>query len=409
MKAFVSDLHIGAGDALDDFYLIDPDQPPEGRLIPRRSRIERMHRQFSLFIEWLHDTATQRGVEPELILLGDIFDLLQIEPFEKPASSKIDRIFTAHSPVFKALNSFAVKGGQVTYVAGNHDHPIFSSGLQKTLIEHFPFLAAGDGPCVRTHYRDDTIGIYAEHGNQIDPFNRFDRFGDGKEMSLGSWIVINLVNRFEARYPLIDNIQGTRETIWYAVRHLTEVVSPEKRDRLLRTLEEKAGTHEQFLSHLTEQIWELFFKHGSSTLKTRFIELVRENESHLRTLLTPRTSLIACLASLVSPRSHPLRSFHKQQDRALVTWAKKVAGGRKGFTLGTVPKNVEFLITGHTHRRMKKTLGKITYLNTGCWRPVAIPYGRNHFRLTQSLDVALLNESRGGEWTSRLISFEKEL
>ena len=122
MKFFLSDLHLGCGDALEDFVLYpvragnkkSPDVVARG--------MKRMHKAFAKFIDFALDKSRSDGSPAHLIFLGDTFDLLQVLPQERTNPKKIDIIASAHRPFFDALTHFHKKGGSVHLICGNHDY-----------------------------------------------------------------------------------------------------------------------------------------------------------------------------------------------------------------------------------------------------------------------------------------------
>ena len=79
MKFFISDLHLGCGDALEDFCLWD-----QGGIATEKKAdciaegMKRMHKAFSEFIDHIIRKGKEGDAPPELIFLGDTFDLLQV-------------------------------------------------------------------------------------------------------------------------------------------------------------------------------------------------------------------------------------------------------------------------------------------------------------------------------------------
>lgn len=121
MRFFVSDLHLGDGSGADDFRYTD---------------------EFLKFLDFASSNCE------ELIIVGDLFELWQ---------SDLDRIFFQHHNVIKKLFAFA-KEKRLIYLIGNHDHIPFVKYINSNIM---------------LEYYDEKIGLYAEHGNQYDTFNRY--------------------------------------------------------------------------------------------------------------------------------------------------------------------------------------------------------------------------------------------
>jgi UDP-2,3-diacylglucosamine pyrophosphatase LpxH len=407
MKILLSDLHLGCGDALDDFYYSDS-RNDAGRRISRRA-IRRMHAMFRSFLRVILFRARRRGITPELVLLGDIFDLLQVRGFALCSPRKVDQIYRAHAPFFLALNRFARAGGTITYIIGNHDHEAFHPAVFRALLDYVPSLNRAHGASPLAFYSCDEPGIYAEHGNQLDPLNRYRNYADPMELPVGSEVVLHLVNHYEERYPLIDNIQGTRETFVYAFRHLPGFISKELKEKLAAI---PAGSR----LALTEIARHLFYAlqgtkrlPASTALRDDWIKIFVENEKVLRkncARFSVGTGLLATFAQL---GRHPIRIVREQTDSAFLASALSALRGKRTPLLGSPVKQMRFLILGHSHIPLAHNLttGK-TYFNTGCWRPIALSYRRTEFRVIQRLTYVEIWKAKNGEWKAHLRDFEDE-
>lgn len=149
----ISDLHIGAGDYLDDF---DQD------------------RSFKYFLE-----AISRHPGSELIINGDFIDFVSVtlkdetaSPFsrlgctEDESLRKLEKVIRAHPTVFSALRKYAKeKGHRVVLIPGNHDVDLFWPRVRERLLE-----AMGEPDGDRFHFEKSGVyrqgGLYVEHGGQ---------------------------------------------------------------------------------------------------------------------------------------------------------------------------------------------------------------------------------------------------
>ncbi|NQT95786.1 MAG: UDP-2,3-diacylglucosamine diphosphatase [Candidatus Omnitrophica bacterium] len=120
-KIFISDLHLGDGSRADDF-----------------------HRKDEL-LKLLEIAAKENFL---LIVVGDLFELWQ---------SDLKNIILEHREIIDKL-LYLRRNGKLLHLIGNHDH--------------IPFVKyIGTGLGVELEYND--AGIWAEHGNQYDIFNRY--------------------------------------------------------------------------------------------------------------------------------------------------------------------------------------------------------------------------------------------
>ncbi|MFN0041082.1 MAG: metallophosphoesterase [Burkholderiales bacterium] len=128
------------------------------------------------FIDW---AASQKGngVEPHLVLNGDIVDFLAEEDEtgftafvvdEKIARRKLTRIAEVCEEVFAAVRRFTAAGNRLTLLIGNHDVELSLPAVRRHFLGLF-----GDG---RVEYLYDneafTVGpVLIEHGNRYDGWN----------------------------------------------------------------------------------------------------------------------------------------------------------------------------------------------------------------------------------------------
>ena len=79
----------------------------------------------------------------ELIINGDCFEFLFMEPYEKQgitypahALAKLERVIDGHRPFFDTLQHFiSLKGRQVTFIIGNHDVELAFKDVQERISD----------------------------------------------------------------------------------------------------------------------------------------------------------------------------------------------------------------------------------------------------------------------------------
>ncbi|MBC7230910.1 MAG: metallophosphoesterase [Actinobacteria bacterium] len=215
-RFIVSDLHLGAGDYLDDF---DQDEA---------------------FVAFLTTAAKRRGAE--LILNGDWIDFVAVnleKPSHRPFSrmgctegeslSKLERVLEAHAHCFEALRRFMEKGHRVVVVPGNHDVDLFWPRVRDRLLEvlggpdsdHFHFEASGV-------YRFGSVHV--EHGNQYyadsvfehftHPFLRDPKTGELRlERSWGNCFLEYFSNgMMSERNPFINNVRPIPNMVFMGIQ-----------------------------------------------------------------------------------------------------------------------------------------------------------------------------------------------
>src|ERR687894_2188487 len=173
LVVFVSDSHIGGDPGCDGF-----ESPEE--------------------LSALMDELAERDGPVELILAGDFFDFLQISP----SRDGLDRAaLTMARPeyegLFAALRRFATgEHKRVMYLPGNHDaemwwNPRIQETLRKRgLVDEFALS-------YEAHFEvgGEQRVVYCEHGNQFDPANTVEDYGDPLDTPLGHHVVTDFTRR----------------------------------------------------------------------------------------------------------------------------------------------------------------------------------------------------------------------
>src|SRR4051812_25501614 len=203
----VSDLHMGDGQAGDDF-VDDTDQ-------------------FARFLAAQGTTPEAEAGKVELIINGDFLELAQVRPdlhkiddkrfwaSESESEQRVDAVAAGHPKVIKALADFQALGNQVTLFPGNHDIDLVWPGVQQRLQALIP------GVNIETDevaYLRHDGRLHIAHGHlfpSIDPANGFKKLPrpilDGTdpprlEMCAGTLFMLKFVNLMEAKYPFADNL-----------------------------------------------------------------------------------------------------------------------------------------------------------------------------------------------------------
>ncbi len=202
-RIVVSDLHLGAGDRMDDFHA-DAD--------------------FAEFVE-----SFVMGPPTELILSGDTFEFLQVvlpdvNDFEwssRAAMRRLETIMNAHPLVIDALSRFIRgHGNYLTFMVGNHDFEIHYDSAKELIRQRLG--VSEDNERVRFCIRYFGDGLYIEHGNQFEPWNSFVRFegiSHPFELVRGTLAVKSVINPLERSplpvAPLIDNVKPSSAFLWH--------------------------------------------------------------------------------------------------------------------------------------------------------------------------------------------------
>lgn len=214
MRLVVSDLHLGTG-----FQ--------SGRLNPHEDFYE-----DDRFAELLahYDVIAGEDTEIELILNGDIFDLLKVkidggwptEITEEIAIEKLRLCLEGHPKFALALRRFlSGKRRRLVYLPGNHDLDMWFPGPQELfkryvapgeLAERVRFITSSD-----TYYLPE--GIQIRHGHQLERIHRVDysrmvrEHADGRrllDLPYGSLWILEVLNPAKELRSNVDRIQPLR-------------------------------------------------------------------------------------------------------------------------------------------------------------------------------------------------------
>lgn len=219
VKLIASDFHIGKGrflsdgsyNPLEDFFF-------DGKFVE--------------FLEY-HRTGEFAASDVELILNGDFFNHLQIDPeefspdviSEKIALRRTLWILKGHPEIFEEMRRFAsTPGHRITFLLGNHDPGLLFPAVAAKLREALgPNLGIKIGP-----YLFD--GVHVEHGNQYfadnayNP-NRFFLARGLKEpivnLPWGSYFVIHFLNKVRRERPYFHKVYPFKYYLRWALIHDT--------------------------------------------------------------------------------------------------------------------------------------------------------------------------------------------
>lgn len=302
----------------------------------------------------------------ELIILGDFIDCIRslkwkgkTQPWSTDAKADqttaqiVNDILCKNKQVVDKLKNLF--SGRITYIVGNHDRLIWQVKYAKNLVQNALGLKPED---IRLEYSDDSLGIHAVHGNQVDVYNSFDF--SKREAPIGDAIVTLLINRFpeEVGKKLQDNklkralqeIDNLRPTllapIWieYNIAHL----SKSKRESVKKVWQ---GLVEDFYKNDFVADWfdryDVWYNPVDKADKLQFA-FEHFTEAPMKKVLD----------KLIEIRN----DFFKPKDDFIKGAAKDMDTKKSRYTL-----------YGHTHEKALHLLGEDNgrgkfYLNTGTWR-----------------------------------------
>jgi UDP-2,3-diacylglucosamine pyrophosphatase LpxH len=379
-KIIMSDLHLGAGyeahgNRLEDF----------------RSDLE-----FAGFLAEICAESERSHAEVELILNGDIFEMLQVphvdcfDPQEVYSTDqyrsfaeidsalKIDIIIAGHRPFFDALSRFIrvdPPRRSVTFIKGNHDLDLHWPAVRQRIRRSV--VRTGDSSNQLLTFEEWRIcreGIYVEHGNQYEGL--ISRVNDMEqpisendptqiEVPLGSWFMTDVFNRVERDRYWIDGVKPITALIWYALAYdfafavgalgallqgvpgiMSGVLSAHHAPNieLIRDLDDPKCVGELTRRYNADPTFRAEFNSQVAQLLTPLME-----NSHTETLTTRGISDARTMARRV-----------QDQTRSALYRAAQQRAAEMG---------VQLVVFGHTHEATRGTFSddSATYFNSGTW------------------------------------------
>lgn len=379
-KVIMSDLHLGAGyeahgNRLEDF---GSDQ------------------EFVDFLAEISAESERNNAEVELILNGDIFEMLQVPhvnrfdpqevyPTEKyrsfseiDSARKMDIIIAGHRPFFDALGRFiriAPPRRCVTFIKGNHDLDLYWPAVKERIRRSVVRIGDTSNHLVTfEEWRICREGIYVEHGNQYEgPISRVSNMenplseNDPTQIAipLGSWFMTDVFNRVERDKYWIDGVKPITALIWYALAY-DFAFAIGALGALLRgvpgllsaVLSARHAPNTELLCDLEDpkRIGELTRRYNSDpAFRAQFNSQVAEvltplmENSHTETLTTRGILDAPAMAQRV-----------QDQTRSALSQAAQ----RRAAEMG-----VQLVVFGHTHEATRGTFpdSNATYFNSGTW------------------------------------------
>ena len=166
-------------------------------------------RQDAAFARFLDHLIVRGADRFHLVLLGDLVDFLTADPAvgggASAALAKLERIVAGHPAPFSVLGAFAVAGGRLTIVPGNHDVELLRPSVRRRLVELMVRNGDPSAPA-RVGFAPWIFHVpgvlYAEHGSQYHDINAFPTLlsaadGDDIELPLGSQLALRALRRRE--------------------------------------------------------------------------------------------------------------------------------------------------------------------------------------------------------------------
>lgn len=181
------------------------------------------------FIRFLDALNTQGGGNTDLVINGDLFELLQSpsvpcthsEPrlgcTADQALQRLDAVIKAHAEELAAIGRFAAAGSnRVHVVPGDHDAALVIPEVWQRAVRSFAAPADRIAPAASGSWSSPDGRVHVEHGHQLPlSADRFSKWPNPRitvggqaylERPWGEQAVVPLYDRTEGRYPIVDNI-----------------------------------------------------------------------------------------------------------------------------------------------------------------------------------------------------------
>ncbi len=175
-----------------------------------------------------------KGAEVELIINGDFFNYIQVDPDEhrptyvneRVALARTGAILDGHAEVFDALKVFAdAPYHKITIVIGNHDFGLFFASVRRLILERL-------GPKATIYERPRYIvdGLAIEHGSQftvdnwMDYDNPFVVSETGERivnLPWGNFFCVHFLNRVKRERTYVTRVYPFKNFIIWSLMHDT--------------------------------------------------------------------------------------------------------------------------------------------------------------------------------------------
>ncbi|HKO99605.1 MAG TPA: hypothetical protein VJU86_21690 [Pyrinomonadaceae bacterium] len=334
------------------------------------------------------ESARKRGVtDITLILLGDIFEVLksewwltaEVRPWESCTESHVDTVDTilkaiieSNSMFFERLRTLIKDQNlRVEYVPGNHDWPLNTDmGIKaRARLRDTRILTSANGGKFKTQFEDPEHRLFAIHGHDWDPSNRY---GD-KTVAIGDAIVIEMVLQLPILVGKRLNVSiNRRENEGLGFLDEMDNIRPHTLPVIAQWLNGGLALVENSFPNAfkeTDKVFERIVERIIALQRTVPFETFAVNRTRLKAL-----SLLAP-ALFRKPGFLKMARFFPSGEEGPGTFRDRAR--REFLRLG---EDYQYIVCGHTHAPMIVPIDLSDgsparlYINTGTWRrtrPVA--------------------------------------
>jgi UDP-2,3-diacylglucosamine pyrophosphatase LpxH len=417
----VSDLHMGRGNAQDDFSADE---------------------EFRAFCEHIADYSDATATPLSFILNGDVLELWEVVPDDQlrpdsgteianglcyPADTdgerekalehgrwQIEQILDAHPGFVAGMRRLsAVPGVRLYYTFGNHDHALTAHPLQVHVRDTLNAMGAhidGARTMVFGHwFRNEPTRSYFEHGNQFAANDsHFPHVDDPWVEAPGFYFLRFVWNRLQAQYAYRDDLSTVirlailllfnpgAEPLRRAVHYLYEYFEAHRLGLVPELVRGPAGLIPKLYARWLESGAPLESRAETDAALQHDVERTRvEPEEGAPPPGAERLSLANLGTDRADLPGRPI--FLNIQAGADAYW-KGLRGrfGRRSDPFPLVGPETITTFLGHTHNERYMYLRNVPgreasrYINTGCWA-----HGRSRLAYGWATDDANVFQCRG--------------
>ncbi len=318
-------------------------------------------------------SRSNKSLAPDINLEDSYEELPEEEkqnPYDRALSietKKLHSIIKEHQPFFEALGKFLAphdKKRSLIYVPGNHDHSLVHPELQDVIRE--AILPEGPSPNKAileqrkskiqfpSHYYDETLQVYAEHGNQLAyggtfRYEDFEKFGG---QCPGHFELKFIWNRLERRSSDFDNVfmgalsPGKWSGIFWwlllsgSLRHLTAFrrYHLQYKNLLKKTTNQNLRDMHERMPHPWQSAWHFFkgkyFKWSRDEFSDQILQLFQQYGKGLRPMcpkgwLNPQKIKTVVLGHSHHPKEKKVPGFDGVKYFNTGSWIFRHEKGRR--------------------------------------------------------------------------------
>jgi UDP-2,3-diacylglucosamine pyrophosphatase LpxH len=388
---------------------------------------------FARLLAHLRGRAEREGRRWRLVLLGDVFDFLQVDlpgqrgPLDtgdRVTLSKLSRIARGHPRFFAALGEWVAAGFGLDVMPGNHDIELVRPSLQTRFVELVAAAGGGAAAAERIRFHPWIYYVpgllYAEHGHQYDDVNSFrtqlrpfmDADGQQIDAPLGSYFVAYLFNRIETIDPFADNVKpATAYLSWAFQAHPVRAVATlgyhlallfrvlrESHDGGARSVEaQRRAYREQFLRVHAADVGLPYEVLAAIDRGAAVPAMTNRRRELTAMVLRPVVRMLPVLGALLAVQQAVVRIGPRMRSLSLLAagvlglvWRERQvlrpatretnelhrSARRIDRILRREKLGVPFYVFGHTHQPEQYPLGRgrfpPRYVNSGTWTPTVL-------------------------------------